>query len=73
MSASWITRPELQAAIDNERAYNLRLARRLDDNAQMRELWYGDDDEIAKGLRKAADNFKQRALGNPTPETEMHS
>jgi hypothetical protein len=71
MPASWTTRPQLQEAVRNERAYWLERAKRMEEHAS-RAFLRGNDDE-AKGYREVAANFRQRALGNPTPETEMHS
>ena len=64
-------RPQVFQGPRTEREYNLMLARRLEDRATIAELWYRDEE--AKGLRQAAANFRQRALGNPTPEMEMQS
>ena len=64
-------RPQLFTAIKSERDHNLQMAKRLRERAETAELF--GQWEIAAGLRKAAANFRERALGNPTPETEMQS
>jgi len=56
-------RPSL---VSENRAYWLTLAKRLDQRAETAQVFEKYDE--AAGLRKAAHNFRERALGNPTPE-----